>query len=132
MTGSDNLGTFGRFHETSVEQMSPTMRQAHDFSAKLRGHVPGPQKNWLANPKLSQTIVPTGAYVQNESTLTKAEIEIATNVINGAWGAAYSTTTTRSAPRSRRHRRRWNRSSPACPPVSLTLMPRTFRSTRSA
>lgn len=38
---------------------------------------------------LSQTIVPTGAYFQTKSTLTKAEIEIATNVINGHWRAAY-------------------------------------------
>ena len=33
---------------------------------------------------------PTGAYFQTQSTLTKAEIEIATNVINGRWLAAYS------------------------------------------
>ncbi len=57
---------------------------------KLRGQVPGPHKIWLANPKLSETIVPTGAYYQTASTLTKAEIEIVTNVINGRWLAAYS------------------------------------------
>jgi 4-carboxymuconolactone decarboxylase len=56
----------------------------------LRGLVPGPHKIWLANPELSKTIVPTGAYYQKESTLTKAEIEIATNLINGRWLAAYS------------------------------------------
>jgi 4-carboxymuconolactone decarboxylase len=33
--------------------------------------------------------VPTGAYYQTQSTLTKAEIEITTNVINGRWLAAY-------------------------------------------
>jgi 4-carboxymuconolactone decarboxylase len=44
---------------------------------------------WLSNPKLSKTIVPTGAYYQTQSTLTKAEIEITTNVINGRWLAAY-------------------------------------------
>ena len=41
-------------------------------------------------PKLSQTVVPIGAYYQKESTLTKAEIEITTNLINGRWLAAYS------------------------------------------
>jgi 4-carboxymuconolactone decarboxylase len=56
----------------------------------MRGHLPGPSKSWLANPRLLQTITPTGAYFQTESTLTKAEIEIATNLINGKWHAAYS------------------------------------------
>jgi 4-carboxymuconolactone decarboxylase len=89
-TGTD-FGTFGRFQETPVEAMSPEMKDAYDYTMALRGLVPGPHKIWLANPKLSKTIVATGAYYQSESTLTKAEIEIATNLINGRWvGAAYS------------------------------------------
>ena len=66
------------------------MREAYDFTVKLRGQVPGPHKIWLANPGLSKTIVPVGAYYQERSSLTKAEIEIATNLINGRWLAAYS------------------------------------------
>lgn len=66
------------------------MKQAYDLTLSLRGLVPGPHKIWLANPALSRTIVPTGAYFQTESTLTKAEIEIATNVVNGHWRAAYA------------------------------------------
>ena len=69
--------------------MSPEMKDAYDFTMKLRGVVPGPHKIWLANPRLSETIVPTGYYYQKESTLTKAEIEIVTNIINGQWRAAY-------------------------------------------
>jgi 4-carboxymuconolactone decarboxylase len=57
---------------------------------QLRGMVPGPHKIWLSNPKLSKTIVPTGAYYQKESTLTKVEIEIATNLVNARWLAAYA------------------------------------------
>ena len=34
--------------------------------------------------------MPVGAYYQTHSTLTKAEIEIATNVVNGRWRTAYS------------------------------------------
>ena len=34
--------------------------------------------------------MPVGAYYQTRSTLTKAEIEIATNVANGRWLAAYA------------------------------------------
>ena len=83
-------GTFGRYVETPVDRMSPEMLDAFEFTKKLRGEVPGPHKIWPSNPKLSKTIVPTGAYFQTQSTLTKAEIEITTNVINGRWLAAYS------------------------------------------
>ena len=89
MSGQSDFGTFGRYIETPVDQMSPEMRSAYDFTKNLRGVVPGPHKMWLANPKLSKTIVPTGAYYQTQSTLTKTEIEITTNVINGRWLAAY-------------------------------------------
>lgn len=83
-------GTFGRFVETPIADMPDDMKQAYDTTVALRGMVPGPHRIWLANPTLSRTIVPTGAYFQTKSTLTKAEIEIATNVINGHWRAAYS------------------------------------------
>ena len=90
MTDNPDFGTFGRFPETPVAEMDAATKAAYDHTIKLRGLVPGPHKIWLANPRLSQTIVPTGAYFQTESTLTKAEIEIATSVINGRWGAAYA------------------------------------------
>ncbi|MGO9251838.1 MAG: carboxymuconolactone decarboxylase family protein [Mycobacterium sp.] len=70
--------------------MSPEMREAYEFTRELRGLVPGPHKIWPANPRLSKTIVPTGAYFQRESTLTKAESEIATNIANGPWRTAYA------------------------------------------
>ena len=41
-------------------------------------------------PTLSETIVPTGKYFQKQSSLTKAEIEIVTSIINGRWLAAYA------------------------------------------
>jgi 4-carboxymuconolactone decarboxylase len=89
MTGNADFGTFGRYVETPVGEMDADERSAYDYTLKLRGIVPGPHKIWLANPALSRTIVPTGAYYQTESSLTKAEIEIVTNIINGRWGAAY-------------------------------------------
>ena len=67
-----DFGTFGRYVETRVDQMSPEMRDAYEFTRKLRGMVPGPHKIRVANPKLSKTVVPTGAYFQKESSLTKA------------------------------------------------------------
>src|ERR1700744_4905440 len=85
-----DLGTFGRFVETPVDEMDPETRSAYDFTLRLRGLVPGPHKIWLANPALAETIVPTGAYFQTSSSLSKAEIEIVTGVINSRWGAAYA------------------------------------------
>ena len=90
MSEKVSFGTFGRYEETPVDEMPLEVRDAYNFTMKLRGQVPGPHRIWLSNPKLSKTIVPTGAYYQTESTLTKAEIEIVTNVINGRWLAAYS------------------------------------------
>ena len=90
MSERSDFGTFGRYAETPLDQMSPEMRDAYDFTLKLRGMVPGPHKIWLANPTLSKTIVPTGAYFQKQSSLTKAEIEIVTSIINGRWLAAYA------------------------------------------
>jgi 4-carboxymuconolactone decarboxylase len=89
-TTQSDRGTFGRYVETPVDRMPPEMLDAFEFTKKLRGEVPGPHKIWPSNPKLSKTIVPTGAYFQTQSTLMKAEIEITVNVINGRWLAAYS------------------------------------------
>ena len=85
-----DFASFGRLREVPVEEMSAEMREAFDFTLALRGLVPGPHRIWLTNPRLSQTIVPTGAYFQTDSTLSKTEIEIVTNIINGRWGAAYA------------------------------------------
>lgn len=90
MRDTSDFGTFGRFVETPVDEMPSEMREAYEFTRELRGLVPGPHKIWLANPTLSKTIVPTGAYFQRESTLSKAEIEIATNVVNGRWRSPYA------------------------------------------
>jgi 4-carboxymuconolactone decarboxylase len=90
MSRTGDFGTFGRFVETPVDAMTPEMKDAYDFTLGLRGLVPGPHKIWLANPTLSKTIVPTGAYFQRESTLTKPEIEIATNIVNARWRSPYA------------------------------------------
>ncbi len=91
MDRNPDFGTFGRFEETPVDAMPVEMRDAYTFTKELRGLVPGPHKIWLANPALSKTIAPTGAYFQTRSTLTKAEIEIVTSLVNARWHASYST-----------------------------------------
>ena len=90
MSEASDFGTFGRYQEVPVGEMPAAMKEAYDFTMKLRGQVPGPHKIWLSNPALSQTVVPIGAYYQKRSSLTKAEIEIATNLVNARWLAAYS------------------------------------------
>jgi 4-carboxymuconolactone decarboxylase len=90
MSDSSDFGTFGRFAETPVDCMPAEMKAAYEFTRELRGLVPGPHKIWLANPRLSKTIVPTGAYYQTDSTLTKAEIEIVTNLTTGRWATPYA------------------------------------------
>ena len=85
-----DFGTFGRYREVPVDQMQPAMRAAYDATMTLRGIVPGPHRIWLANPALSETIVPVGGYYQKHSTLTKAEIEIVTNLITARWRSAYA------------------------------------------
>ena len=52
MSDNTDFGTFGRFAETAVSEMPEEMRQAYDYTLKL----PGPDKIWLANPRLSPTI----------------------------------------------------------------------------
>lgn len=90
MADNPDFGTFGRYREVPIDQMQPDMKAAHDFTEKLRGQVPGPHKIWISNPKLNEAVVPVGAYYQKDSSLTKAEIEIITNLTNARWLAAYS------------------------------------------
>jgi 4-carboxymuconolactone decarboxylase len=70
--------------------MTPDQKKAYELLIRDRGEVPGPYKIWLQNPKLIEVMVPLGAYYQGHSSLSKAEIEIATNLTNGNWLAAYS------------------------------------------
>ena len=90
MSEETEFGTFGRFREMPVADMPADMKDAYESTKGLRGLVPGPHRIWLANPALSKTIVPTGAYYQKHSTLTKPEIEIVTNLITARWSSAYA------------------------------------------
>jgi 4-carboxymuconolactone decarboxylase len=91
LTDEGDFGSFGRYQEVPLAQMTPEMRDAYERTMHLRGIVPGPHKIWLANPGLSNTIVPIGAYFQEDSALTKAEIEIVTVLTNARWHSAFST-----------------------------------------
>ena len=90
MSTNPDFGTFGRYQELLVEEMTPDQKKAYEFTTSERGEVPGPYKIWLQNPKLIDVMVPLGAYYQGHSSLSKAEIEIATNLTNARWLAGYS------------------------------------------
>ena len=85
------FGTFGRYDEIPTDKLDDAQRQAYDYTLEVRGQVPGPYKIWLQNPDLITAMVPIGAFYQDKMSLSKAEREIVTNLINGHWsGAAYS------------------------------------------
>jgi 4-carboxymuconolactone decarboxylase len=90
MSETSDFGTFGRYTELPLERLTAEQKKAYEFTMKERGQVPGPYKIWLQNPKLIEVMVPLGAYYQGHSSLSKAEIEIATNLTNGRWLAGYS------------------------------------------
>jgi 4-carboxymuconolactone decarboxylase len=90
MSTTSDFGTFGRYTELPLDEMTVNQRRAYEFTVKERGEVPGPYKIWLQNPKLMEVMVPLGAYYQGRSSLSKAEIEIATNLTNARWLAGYS------------------------------------------
>jgi 4-carboxymuconolactone decarboxylase len=81
---------FGRYSELPFDRMTADQKKAYDFTVKERGQVPGPYKIWLQNPKLMEVMVPLGVYFQRHSSLSKSEIEVATNLTNARWLAAYS------------------------------------------
>jgi hypothetical protein len=41
------FGTFGRYTEIPLDQMTPEQRTGYDFEVRERGEVPGPHKIWL-------------------------------------------------------------------------------------
>ena len=81
-TNTSDFGTFGRYCELPLEKMTADQKRAYEFTVKERGQVPGPYKIFLQNPKLIEVMVPLGAYYQGHSSLSKAEVEIATNLTN--------------------------------------------------
>ena len=96
MTENSDSGTFGRY------QRFPPSICARDESAyefTLGCAIICPAQNLVGQSQAAVTITPTGAYFQTESTLTKAEIEIATNLSTES-GTLPTATRTRKISRS--------------------------------
>jgi len=90
MSKTSDFGTFGRYSELPFGSTTADQKKAYEFTVKERAQVPGPYKIWLQNPKLMEVMVPLGVYFQGHSSLSKSEIEIATNLTNARSLAAYS------------------------------------------
>jgi len=90
MSKTSDFGTFGRYSELPFGSTTADQKKAYEFTVKERAQVPGPYKIWRQNPKLMEVMVPLGVYFQGHSSLSKSEIEIATNLTNARWLASYS------------------------------------------
>ena len=82
--------TFGGYGETPLEQMTSEQRNGYEAIIRARGMCPGPSKIWVENPAAMKVTVPLGVYYRSETTLTKAEREIAVVLMVAKWGAAYA------------------------------------------
>src|SRR6201998_3156974 len=88
---TSDFGTFGRYTEIPVDQMTSEQREGYELVVQERGEAPGPYKIFIQNPHLLQVLVPVGKYFQqSHSSLSDAEREIVVNLINAKWHAAYS------------------------------------------
>jgi 4-carboxymuconolactone decarboxylase len=91
MLDQSTFGTFGRYTEIPVDQMTPEQRKGYDHLIQERGEAPGPYRIFIQNPHLLQAMIPVGKYFQrSHSSLSDAEREIVVNLINAKWHAAYS------------------------------------------
>ena len=91
MSETSAYGTFGRYTEIPVNQMTREQKEGYDLVVQERGEAPGPYKIWLQNPNLLKVMVPVGKYFQlSQSSLSDAEREIVVNLINAKWHASYS------------------------------------------
>src|ERR1700759_3178855 len=91
MSDKMTFGTFGRYTEIPVDQMTPEQKKGYEYVVEERGEAPGPYKIFIQNPHLLQVLVPVGKYFQqSHSSLSDAEREIVMNLINAKWHAAYS------------------------------------------
>lgn len=86
-------GTFGRYEEISVDQMTEAQKKAYSYLVDgPRGRLPGPYKVWVHNPKLVHAADPLGRhFTPGAYSLTEREREIAVLVINAKWNSDYPT-----------------------------------------
>ena len=50
MSRNSDFGTFGRYTELQLDEMTADQRKAYEFTVGQRREVPGTYKAWLQNP----------------------------------------------------------------------------------
>ena len=65
MSGNPDFGTFGRYTELQLDEMTADQKRAYEFTVGQRGEVPGPYKIWLQNPKFSVAASPAQIHAHN-------------------------------------------------------------------
>src|SRR4030095_7122560 len=83
--------TFGRYAEIPYEQMTPEQQEGYRSLIETRGRLPGPNKIYVHNPKLSKVMGPLGAHFRTGYSLSEREREIAVCIITSKFHAAYPT-----------------------------------------
>jgi 4-carboxymuconolactone decarboxylase len=83
--------TFGRYAEIPYDQMTPEQQEGFRSLMETRGRLPGPNKIYVHNPKLTKVMGPLGAYFRTGYSLSEREREIAVCIITSKWHSAYPT-----------------------------------------
>jgi 4-carboxymuconolactone decarboxylase len=83
--------TFGRYAEIPYEKMTPEQQEGYRAMIEARGRLPGPNKIYVHNPRLSKVIGPFGAHFRKGYSLSEREREIAVCIINSKWHSGYPT-----------------------------------------
>jgi hypothetical protein len=55
MPQNPDFGTFGRYNELPIEQMTAEQKAAYDFTVKLRGQVPGAAQDLGVESKVKRS-----------------------------------------------------------------------------
>jgi 4-carboxymuconolactone decarboxylase len=66
MSDRSTFGTFGRYTEIPVDQMTPEQRNGYELVIQERGEAPGPYKILIQNPNLLRS------WFLSESTFNEA------------------------------------------------------------
>ena len=85
MSANSDFGTWGRYKEIPLDEMTPDQKRIYQFTMKERGQVPGPYKIWLHSPILMQRLERLGTFLVKESSLTPREQELAILVVSQHW-----------------------------------------------
>jgi hypothetical protein len=83
MLHENDFGTWERYQELQLDQMTAEQRRTYHYTNERRGQVPSPYEIWRQNTKFTELMVPLGVYYQRHSVLSRTEIEIATTLIDG-------------------------------------------------